>query len=101
MLTPADDPTGRATRIAKRWVVTEKVAFMEQVSCGKIRRCNGLAIQARDFVDVSVAADIRTYPTAKGGREVEVRFGMKRVIILKSGMDPPKHRNLVSVDVTV
>lgn len=82
LLRPSDDPTGKAKKMDKEWIISEKIQFGRQVD-GKIQRCNAMMIRPGDFVDVTAIAQIFTYNGA-GGRDAHVSFAMTRVVQLKA-----------------
>lgn len=82
MLRPSDDPSGKAKRMEKEWIITDRIQFGRQID-GKVYRCNGMMIRPGDFVDVTAVAEIFTY-SGVAGREIHVNFAMTRVVQLKA-----------------
>lgn len=85
MLRPSDDPTGKAKRMEKDWIISDRIQVGRQID-GKVYKCNGMMIRPGDFVDVTAVAEIYTY-NGVGGKDIHVNFAMTRVVQLKAAGD--------------
>ncbi|OBZ74980.1 hypothetical protein A0H81_05471 [Grifola frondosa] len=88
VLTKADDPLGKAAKIATCWVVLHKVMIGSQRSDGRMLPCDAghLLIRRGDFVDVAVFAEIFKVHTRQGVK-IHMSLAMQNVVRLYSARE--------------
>ena len=57
-LTGREDPSGKARKLATRWVVDHRIRVGIQDASGKISMASALSIHRGDFVDVAVTVEV-------------------------------------------
>ncbi|OBZ77797.1 hypothetical protein A0H81_02175 [Grifola frondosa] len=78
-----DDPTGKAARIASRWIVDHRISAAIQHVDGRIVPATHMAFHKGDFVDVAVFAEVVTRRTGRT-TNVDVNFAVQSVVRLTS-----------------
>lgn len=83
----AEDPKGRAKKVAHMWAIRHRVDAGFQDAEGRVRRVNPMVIRVGDFVDVALTVHAVSLRLPRNRRAVEVMFAPQAIVRLVSSTE--------------